>query len=186
MKRILASLLFASLAISVHGQGNSKAKPTLSEAFKNARYVYVEAWNGDSMDANITPGDREAIYNLRQQLHEWGRYSTTTDRDHADLVLVVHKAHSNNSSLPADVGVGAPQRPSPRGTIPNNPPASGRDVDTDAEIGPPDDQLSVYLLGPSGSRTGPIWQQTQRSGLDAPKVQLFKRLKHDVDTAYPQ
>jgi hypothetical protein len=186
VKRILASLLLASVAVPVLAQGNSKDKPTLSEAFKNARYVYVEALNGDSMNPDVTPGDREAIYNVRQQLRDWGRYSTTTDRDHADLIVVVHKAHSNNSSLPADVGVGTPQRPSPRGTIPNNPPAGGRDVATDAEIGPPDDQLSVYLLSPSGSRTGPIWQQTQRSGLDAPKIQLFKRLKHDVDTAYPQ
>ncbi len=189
MKRILASLLLASIAIPVLAQKNSHDKPDLSKAFENARYVYVEAHNGDSSSQDTYPGDREAIYNLKQQLHDWGRYSTNTSRDQADLIFVVHKARSN-SNMPIDVGPGipTPQRPSSRNPSPRDPSAdgNGRGADTDAEVGSPDDQLSVYLIGPSGSLTGPIWQQTLRNGLNMPKMQLFKRLKQEIEEAYPK
>ena len=55
----------------------------------------------------------------------------------------------------------------------------------DAEAGPPEDTLRVFLLDPNGKRVGPIWNRSLRNGLDGPQLILFQQLKAAVERAYP-
>jgi hypothetical protein len=46
--------------------------------------------------------------------------------------------------------------------------------------------LSVFIVSPSGSLSGPIWSQSMKGGLDMPAMLLLQRIKHDVEAAYPR
>jgi hypothetical protein len=186
VKTRLVLLFLASSALSVLGQAPpTDPKPDLPKIFDVARYVHVEAYRGDDGSQQLFGDDRKAIYNVEKQLRDWNRYFTTTDRDHADLVIVVHKGRTAASSVPVIVGGG--QRPQGKSPFPRDP-SSGDDrgAGTDVDVGSPDDQLSVYMVGQSGALSGPIWTQTLKNGLNMPQVALFKQLKQDIEDAYPR
>ena len=203
MKRIVAVLLLtcatlgASITIGVpaHGvraQSQPKVqKPDLPKIFDTARYVYVEAYNGDLSNRGLMSDDRKAIYNVEKQIRDWDRYRTTTGRETADLVFVVHKGRGTMSSLP--VPVGGPPRPGSKSPFPRDPsdpsdpsaPSNSSGGGIGAESGSSEDQLSVYMVSGSGSLTGPIWQQSVKDGLSMPRLPLFQQLKKDVEEAYP-
>lgn len=187
MPRILVSLLLAATAIAAAAQGKSKdPKPDLALIFKDAQYVHVEAFNGDRDSQDLFSGDREAIYNVEKQLHDWDRYRTTMSRDEAELVLVVHRARPADSTVPVVIGGG--QRPGSKSPFPRDPTddGGGRGTGVDEQVGSPDDQLSVYIVNGLGALTGPIWTRTAKNGLKTPQLSLFKQLKHDVEEAYPR
>jgi hypothetical protein len=200
VKRIVAVLFLtcaafgASVGIGVPARGvraqsQPKAqKPDLPKIFDTARYVYVEAYDGDLSNRGLMSDDRKAIYNLEKQIHDWDRYRTTTGRETADLVFVVHKGRGAASSLP--VPVGGPPRPGSKSPFPRDPSDSSDPSDPPgggigAESGSSEDQLSVYMVSGSVSLTGPIWQQSVKDGLNMPRLPLFQQLKKDVEEAYP-
>jgi hypothetical protein len=196
MTRILVPLLAVSLlaAAPVYSKPK-KDKPDLPKIFDTAQYVYVEALNVDRDTPDIYSEDDKAISNIREALHDWGRYSLITDRDHADLVLVVHRGRRDRSSPPSPTGppiFGGGQRPQSKSPFPggsndpSNPSAGGRNDDSQDEAITNDDQLAVYIANGSGSLTGPIWMRSRKNGLNAPQLQIFKQLKQDVETAYPK
>jgi hypothetical protein len=187
MKRILLSLFFAAIASAALAQSTPKKDKTdLPKAFDNAQYVYVEAVSGDRLSADIYPDDRQAIYDVEKGLRDWARYSvTTTSRDQADLVLVVHKGRIAGAHVPI---VDVPSRPQPgqRSPFPTSSPGDdSHGGGVEVEAGSPDDTLAVYTVSPSGSLTGPIWTQSLKKGLNRPNLPLLKQLKQDVETAYP-
>jgi hypothetical protein len=155
--------------------------------FKNARFVRVEAYNGDALNPNVVPQDRRAIFDVEQQLKDWKRYGVVYEREHADLVFVVRKGRLASATGRADVDIS--RQPRQRGAsqpFPDDGSAStGIGVGASAEAGPVDDLLEVYIVAPSGELNGPIWTHTLSNGLDAPKVPLFQQLRQAVDTAYP-
>jgi hypothetical protein len=83
--------------------------------------------------------------------------------------------------------VGGGQRPQDKNPFPRDP-SSGDDrgAGTDVDVGSPDDQLSVFMVGQSEALSGPIWTQTRKNGLNMPQVALFKQLKQDIEDAYPK
>ena len=196
MQRSFVSLLavFLLAAAPVYGKPK-KDKPDLPKIFDTAQYVYVEALGVDRDTPDLYSEDHEAIANIREALHNWGRYSLITDRDHADLVLVVHRGRRDRSDPPSPSGppiFGGGQHPPGKSPFPggsndpSNPSAGGHRDDSQDEVITNDDQLSVYIANGSGSLTGPIWMRNRKNGLNAPQLQIFKQLKQDVDTAYPK
>jgi hypothetical protein len=76
MQRVLVSLLAISLLAAAPSYGKpNKDKPDLPKSFDTAQYVYVEALNVDRDTPDLIQGDREVIANIRDALHDWGRYS---------------------------------------------------------------------------------------------------------------
>src|ERR1035438_1572932 len=73
------------------GTAPAKAKkdPPVSKLFCQARYVYVETADGDGLNPNVLPEDRDAADALQQHLQDWKRYVLVIRRDEADLVWVV-------------------------------------------------------------------------------------------------
>jgi hypothetical protein len=178
-------LVFASF--SGVAQNSTQQKTDLPKVFDTARSVYVEAESGDQTSRDLTTEDRQAIYNVEKQLKAWGRYTLTLSREHADLILRVHKSRVGSSNIPVVVPNGprqpgkAPRDPSDPTNSPSGPPGLG------TEVGSPDDELSVYIpAGLASSMTGPIWNDSSRNGLNAPRLPLFQELKQDVEDAYPR
>jgi hypothetical protein len=184
MKRCLFLLLLGSLSFLIVAEAKNQ-KVTLPAVFKNAQYVYVQAYDGDALNPHVIPDDRDAIYRVEQGLKAWNRYSIVYERDRADLVFLVRKGRIASVTPGVEVGIG--RQPQNRNPSPPDPTrgadSTGVGVGVDAEAGPPDDLLSIYLETPSGAL---LWSQSLKGGLNAPGLPLLQRIKHEVETAYPK
>jgi hypothetical protein len=164
-------------------QAKTKKPYKLPAVFNQARYVYVEAVDGQQFDPRLIPEDRQAIADVWNALEKWNRYALVERRDEADLIFVVRKGRIANASVGIQVSTppqNTPGRPS------SSPVGVGTvGVGTSGEVGSPDDLLEVYLPDPSHAYGALIWQRSQAEGLDRPDVNLLKELKDEVERTYP-
>jgi hypothetical protein len=166
-------------------------KPAVPALFAQARYVYVEAIDGEEFDRNLDPDDRMAIADVRDALSNWKRYILTTSRSEADVVIVVRKGRAesgivgitphhgqlpNGASQP--VQQGQPGQPGQQGSI-------GAGGQIGAEAGPPDDLFEVCPVNTDGGLSNPLWEHSMPNGLNAPDVALLEQFEKAVDKAYP-
>ncbi len=152
MRRCLPCLLLLLLFFPGPAQGKKK-DPDISALFRQARYVYVEAVDGDEFNPRLYPEDRQAIADLTHALQTWNRYALTIRRQDADLVFVVRKGRLAAAKVFAGVRSGS--RTSVSQTPdqdPNRDPArypnSGAEVGASGEVGSPDDFLIVEAVRP--------------------------------------
>ncbi len=164
-------------------QAKDKKSSNVPAVFGQARYVYVEAVDGQEFDPNLYPEDREAIADVRDALTGWKRYTLTTERDQADLIFVVRKGRAARADAgmsrnggPDPVGVGQPRSGVPMG---------GTAAQMGGEMGPLDDFFEVCQGNADGKRGTPLWERSMPDGLSAPRVLLFQQFKEAVDKAYP-
>lgn len=173
-----------SLSFLVLNLADAKPKkPDVPAVFKNARYVYVQAIDGDVFNPRLVPEDRQAIYDVEQSLRKWKRYALTLNRKDAELVFVVRKGRLASLGVHGGVSAGSRVPPGQSGPFPGEGLTS--EVGAGAEVGPPDDLLRVQLQD-KGQLTTIVWYRSMDRGLDAPDVQLMKELKAAVEKAYPQ
>jgi hypothetical protein len=197
MKFVKSIAILLALAAPL-ALAKSKKKDTLPAFFANARFVYVQAEDGDIMKPGLFPEDRDAIANVQDALREWNRYSLTMHRNEADLIFIVRRGRLAAAQLHGGVGVGSPTGIG--GSYPNRNPAGAgnsnpgsnpdRADNVDAigargEAGPADDTLRVFSLTPEGKLSGPLWSREMKDGLDAPEVVLLRFLRDAVDRDYP-
>lgn len=173
-----------SLSLLVLNLAHAKPKkPDVPAIFKNARYVYVEAIDGDVLNPRLLPEDRQAIYNVEQSLRKWKRYALTLNRNEAELVFVVRKGRMASLGVHGGVSAGSRVPPGQPGPVPGEGRTS--EIGARGEVGPPDDLLRVQLQD-QGQLTTIVWYRSVDKGLDAPDVELMKELRVAVDKAYPQ
>jgi len=197
--KLLKSIAILLMAVAPLALAKDKKKNVLSDVFSNARFVYVQAEDGDILKPSLFPEDRDAIANVQDALKDWNRYSLTMHRNDADLIIIVRRGRLAAAQLHGGVGVGSPtgiggSYPSrnPAGSGNPNPggnPDRSDNVDTlgaRAEAGPADDTLRVFSLTPQGKLSGPLWSREMKDGLDAPQVVLLRFLRDAVDHDYPQ
>ncbi len=178
-KAIMLLLLLLPALATI--QAKPKKPYKLPAAFEQARYVYVEAVDGQEFDPRLDPDDRDAIADVDRALYDWNRYIVTTRREEADLIFVVRKGRLASATLGGQVSSAPPMGPgrSAGGQYPGNGVAVG------GEVGPPDDFLEVYLPNPNEARGALLWQRTLPDGLNPPQLTLFKQLKDEVERTYP-
>lgn len=172
---LIALALVVPSALQLHAKNK---KPDVPAVFGQARYVYVEAMDGQEFNSNLNPDDRIAIANVRDGLDDWKRYSITASRDEADLVIVVRKGRVAG----AHVGIAPGRIPLPgSGGQPG-----GLGAGIGSEAGPSDDYFEVCQVnGADGKLSAPLWHQSMPEGLDAPRVTLLAQFEEAVDKAYP-
>jgi hypothetical protein len=151
--------------------------------FSKARYVYVEATDGDAFTPGLLPEDRQAIFDVQDGLRRWNRYALTERRSQADLVFVVRKGRI--ASADAHVGISVGNHPANSGVSPGNTSQQENNAGAGVEVGPPDDLLDIYTLDPQGRLSGPIWMKSEADGLRSPGLPLFTEIESAVDSAYP-
>ncbi len=197
MRRFPCLLL---LLLFFPGPAQSKKKdPDVPALFRQARYVYVEAVDGDEFNPRLYPEDRQAIADVRHALQVWNRYTLTTRRQDADLVFVVRKGRLAEAGVAVGDRIGSrfpasqtPNQDPNRDTAPypNRDTApytnSGAEVGESGRIASPDDLIFVDALNPEGRRGVRIWTQSRTDGLNPPGISLFKQIRDAVDKAYPQ
>jgi len=167
-------------------QQKSKKHSDLPAVFSNARYVYVQAEDGDIMRPGLYPEDRDAISDVQQGIRDWNRYAVAVNREDADLIFIVRKGRIAGAQGRIGVSGGSPRQPG--APFPGSDPRQdgiGTTVGAAGEVGPPDDLLRVYTQTPDGKLAGPLWSREMKNGLDAPSVLLLQQLKQTVERAYP-
>jgi hypothetical protein len=172
-------------------------KPSLPEVFETAHTVFVETRDDrDITDISLDPEIREAILDVQDGIQDWGRYTLSRSRRDADLILVVEKGREAldepNSGGPGSGGansggLGSPHVPVNRSPMQNPADASQSGPNNNYPDGMTQekDQLRVYTIQADGKLKGPIWRSEQERGLNRPNVLLLRRLKDEVEKAYP-
>jgi hypothetical protein len=201
-------VLMGGMAVTAHAKNKKDAVPRL---FCQARYAYVQTVNGDPLSPNVVPEDRTAANALIAQIGDWKRYVVVKDPSQADLVFVVRTGRvatlgSNNGGNSGggrqNPNAGMNQDPSGMSATPNGAGGQGRGgmsgsmggVDdelsaasnnnrngSNASLGSPNDILAIYQRPNGEPLTSPLWQRTEKNGLQAPKGTLFEQVKTAVD-----
>jgi hypothetical protein len=181
------ALLFVFIPALALAQQKSKKHNDVPGVFQNARFIFVEAVDGDAMKPGLYPADRQAIFDVQDGLRDWNRYALATRRQDAEVVLVVRKGRL--ASTDARTGVSLPSRlPGSSNPAPGHAPGQTGDPDSmgaGAEVGPANDMLRVYMVNGDGKLTGPLWSREIQDGLEAPSVVLLQQLRTAVERAYP-
>jgi hypothetical protein len=188
-KRVALVLLLLPALLTAQ----SKNKHTVPAAFNNARYIWVEAINGDEFNPRIDPDDRQAIADVEDALRHWKRYSLTASRTEADIIFIVRKGRL--ATVKVGIGTGPLNQPSPgqrpasgpgaSGPGASGPGASGPGASVGGEVGSPDDMLEVHQLNTDGTLGALLWERQFPDGLNAPQVALIAQLKKAVEHDYP-
>jgi hypothetical protein len=172
---VAIALLFPAVLL-LHAKDK---KPKVPAVFGQAKYIYVEAVDGEEFDPNIDPEDKLAIADVRDALDNWKRYILTSGRIDADVVIVVRKGRAAGKTVvvtprrgPLTGGAGQPAEIGEGSQI-------GRDEDD------PDDTLEVCTVDPNGKLSNPLWQRSMPGGLRAPRMPLLEQFEEAVDKAYP-
>ncbi len=183
MKRwmqVLPAIVLVTVMIPC--QAKDKKKKAVPAALGTARYVYVEAMDGDEFNPNVLPQDRQAIANVWKALRKWNRYILTMNRQDAELLFIVRKGRV--AAMKGTVGTGGMGMPGPIGTGPR-PVPGGVALGGGGEVGPADDLLEVKLMLPEGKPGAQVWMREEKDGLDEPDVTLVRELQTAVDRDYP-
>jgi hypothetical protein len=192
MKFVVRAGIVAALLVPavVFAGDKGKKKKTVPAVFGTARYVYVQAEDGDVFNPGLLPEDRQAIVDVEDALRKWNRYTITINPDEAELIFYVRKGRLASAKVGGTVG-----SPGGRGRGQGQGPNSGQQrtgglggpgVIVGGEAGPPDDLLEVRMHNSDNDLSAPIWQRSQPDGLNAPMVALLAQLKEAVEKDYPQ
>ena len=195
--KVITSVALALLLVAPLAHAKDKKKKDLPAIFNSARFVYVQAEDGDVMKPGLIPEDRDAISDVQNVLRDWNRYAVTLHPNQADLIFIVRKGRIASAQGHGGIGTGTgpdlggayPGSRSPAG--PGNPNSTGdrggtySDIGIGAEAGPAEDTLRIYTVTPEGKLGGLLWAREMRDGLDAPNVMLVRALRQEVDRAYP-
>ncbi len=180
----IAVLLLVLLPALAPAQHKTK-KPIVPAIFNHAQYVYVEAIDGQEFDPALLPEDRQAIADVQAALQQWNRYSLTTRREDADIVIVVRKGRVVVAKAGVVVGSSSGPQGNPSSGQPRGQAGTGVGVVAGGEVGTPDDLFEICQLNTDGTLSTPLWIRTFPGGLDGPKVMLFEQFRNAVEKAYP-
>jgi hypothetical protein len=172
-------LIGAAAVLAIPAAAQKKNKDEVSESITNAKYVYVEAYDGPEWNPRLTGEDRKAIADVERAVRSWGRYQLVLRRSEAEVVLQVRKGRIADARVGG--GVSVEQAPTHVEFPPTKTTQATTHGDAGAEVGPPDDLLFVYMVGADGELNARLWQRTQKDGLNAPDLKLFERFKDDVN-----
>jgi hypothetical protein len=93
MKRF--SLLAPVLIIMTALSAVSAPKPTTANVpafpgtLANAQYVYVASYDGDQVNPNLLPEDRNAIGSVENAIQTWGKLTLVYQPSQADIIILV-------------------------------------------------------------------------------------------------
>ena len=89
---LVAMFLFVSLA-------GAKDKTSFPKQIVAAKYVMVTSYFGDNLaDVRVPVADRQAVSDVQDAIQDWGRYTLVYERKAADLIILVRKGRTAETS----------------------------------------------------------------------------------------
>jgi len=91
----IAILLLLAVTVSLAAPPDYSSQP-FPGILRNAKYVYVRAYDGDQYNPNLLPEDRQAINSVQDAIQKWGRYVLVYRPQDADIILMVESRPSED------------------------------------------------------------------------------------------
>jgi hypothetical protein len=88
-------LLLSAIALAVPKPA-AQANQPFPGTLRNARYVYVAAYDGDEFNIHLLPEDRDAIVAVQNAIQKWGKLTLVYRPSEADIVLLVESRPSED------------------------------------------------------------------------------------------
>ena len=167
--------LFA-LVLLLAAVSQAKEKAAMPALITNATYVFVTTYDGDLLNPDLIPQDRQAANDVLKAIEKWGRYKLVYKLQQADLILVVRTGRT----LEIKGGLQKSTTVGPGGGH------SGSAQSFGAEAGDPRDILAVYAgsEGVQGIKSSPpLWRDRAVDGLKAPEMPLLKEFQSKVEAS---
>jgi hypothetical protein len=94
---VTITLLLSVIALAAPkpSPGSQSTQP-FPGTLRNARYVYVAAYDGDEFNIHLLPEDRDAIVAVQDAIRKWGGLTLVYRPDEADIVLLVESRPSED------------------------------------------------------------------------------------------
>jgi hypothetical protein len=87
---VMVTLFMAAMAFATPQPPRStQTEQPFPGTLRNARYVYVAAYDGDQFDSRLLPEDRDAIANVQDAIQKWGKLTLVYEPGQADIILLV-------------------------------------------------------------------------------------------------
>lgn len=93
--RIVSAMLLLAATVFAAPKPSAPDRP-FPAVLKNARFVYVSAYDGDQFDTNLFPQDRAAIAAVEDSIRKWGRLMVVTRHSDADIIVLVQSRPSED------------------------------------------------------------------------------------------
>jgi hypothetical protein len=93
--RIFSALLILAAMAWAMPKPSTPDRP-FPAVLKNARFVYVAAYDGDQFNPNLFPQDREAISAVEDSIRKWGKLMVVTRPSDADIIVLVQSRPSED------------------------------------------------------------------------------------------
>lgn len=92
-----AMLLTAATVVAApNPPRGAPAEQPFPHTLRNARYVYVAAYDGDQFDPDLLSEDRDAIVAVENAIQKWGKLILVYRPDEADIILRVQSRPSED------------------------------------------------------------------------------------------
>ncbi len=88
-------LLLAGAALAAPKPARSEDRP-FPAILKNARFVYVAAYDGDQFNPGLLSEDRAAIAAVEDSIRKWGKLTIVFRPSEADIILLVQSRPSED------------------------------------------------------------------------------------------
>src|SRR5437879_3758921 len=92
---VTITLLLSAIALAGPSPSSQSNQP-FPGTLRNARYVYVAAYDGDEFNIHLLPEDRDAIVAVQDAIRKWGKLTLVYRPDEADIVLLVESRPSED------------------------------------------------------------------------------------------
>jgi hypothetical protein len=93
---MILTLLLAGAALAAPKPSKSEQDRPFPAIFKNARFVYVAAYDGDQFSQRLIPEDRAAIAAVQDSIRKWGKLTLVYRPSEADIILLVESRPSED------------------------------------------------------------------------------------------
>src|SRR5262249_8448972 len=92
MKRLFLAVIAMTYLVAISATAAPKPivkAPAFPATLANARFVYVDSYDGDQFDPDLLPQDRDAINAVEDSIHNWGKLILVYEPSQADIIILV-------------------------------------------------------------------------------------------------
>lgn len=94
---VMVMLFMAAMAFATPKPPRSvQTEQPFPGTLRNARFVYVAAYDGDQFNPRLLPEDRDAIAAVQDAIQKWGKLTLVYEPGQADIILLVQSRPSED------------------------------------------------------------------------------------------
>ena len=93
---VISSILLLAIVAMAAPKPGAQSEQPFPATLRNARFVYIAAYDGDEFNLNLLPADRAAIVAVQDAIQSWGKLIVVYRPQDADIILRVESRPSED------------------------------------------------------------------------------------------